>query len=150
MDSTSDHEITHPITVILDEPASYHAWSQNMIVFLKRRRLWHYVTGDIPKPVPGSVTDSDSSDGDSVADAVVKLMILKHVLRNGKASNAGSFPGSLTPLCLPLAVSFLDWKQVKRPYLSWPLGTTNSSKLRAKSIPRDALFPPFLVRCSRH
>jgi hypothetical protein len=71
MGSTSGHEITHPITVILDGPTSYHAWSQNMTVFLKGRRLWYYVTGDIPKPVPGPVTDSDSSDGDSVAEAVV-------------------------------------------------------------------------------
>ena len=39
MGFTSCHEITHPITIILDGPASYHAWSQNMIVFLKGRRL---------------------------------------------------------------------------------------------------------------
>ena len=73
MGSTSSHEITHPITVILDGPTSYHAWSQNMNVFLKGRRLWRYVTGNIPKPVPRPVTDSDSSDGDSVAEAVVKI-----------------------------------------------------------------------------
>uniref|UniRef100_A0A2N9GEJ7 Retrovirus-related Pol polyprotein from transposon TNT 1-94-like beta-barrel domain-containing protein n=1 Tax=Fagus sylvatica TaxID=28930 RepID=A0A2N9GEJ7_FAGSY len=73
MGSTSGHEITHPITVILDGPTSYHAWSQNMIVFLKGRQLWCYVTGDIPKPVPGLVTNSDSSDGDSVAEAVVQV-----------------------------------------------------------------------------
>uniref|UniRef100_A0A2N9ECI9 Reverse transcriptase Ty1/copia-type domain-containing protein n=1 Tax=Fagus sylvatica TaxID=28930 RepID=A0A2N9ECI9_FAGSY len=73
MGSTSGHEITHPITVILDGPTSYHAWSQNMTVFLKGRRLWRYVTGDIPKPVPGPITDSDSSDGDSVAEVVVQV-----------------------------------------------------------------------------
>uniref|UniRef100_A0A2N9FDX8 Retrotransposon Copia-like N-terminal domain-containing protein n=1 Tax=Fagus sylvatica TaxID=28930 RepID=A0A2N9FDX8_FAGSY len=73
MGSTSGHEITHPITVILDGPASYHAWSQNLIVFLKGRRLCRYVTGDIPKPVPGSITNSDSSDGDSIADVVVQV-----------------------------------------------------------------------------
>jgi hypothetical protein len=72
MGSTSSHEITHPITVILDGPTSYHVWFQNMIVFLKGRRLWRYVTDDIPKPVPGLVTDFDSSDGDSVAKAVVQ------------------------------------------------------------------------------
>ena len=37
---------------MLDGPTSYHAWSQNMIVFLKGRKLWRYVTGSIPKPVP--------------------------------------------------------------------------------------------------
>ena len=71
MGSTLGHEITHSITVILDSLASYHAWSQNMIVFLKRCQLWRYVTGDIPKPIPGSVIDSNSSDGNSVADAVI-------------------------------------------------------------------------------
>uniref|UniRef100_A0A2N9IB43 Reverse transcriptase Ty1/copia-type domain-containing protein n=1 Tax=Fagus sylvatica TaxID=28930 RepID=A0A2N9IB43_FAGSY len=55
-----------------------------------------------------------------------RLMILRHVLRNGKASNARSFPGSLTPLCLPLAVSILDWKQVKQLGPSWPLGQSIS------------------------
>ena len=44
-----------------------------MTVFFKGRRLWRYVTGDIPKPVPRSDTDSYSSDGDSVADAVVQV-----------------------------------------------------------------------------
>ena len=66
MGSTSGIEITHPITVILDGPASYHAWSQNMTVFLKGRRLWRYVTGDLPKPLPRSDTESGSSNGDSV------------------------------------------------------------------------------------
>uniref|UniRef100_A0A2N9HJB0 Retrovirus-related Pol polyprotein from transposon TNT 1-94-like beta-barrel domain-containing protein n=1 Tax=Fagus sylvatica TaxID=28930 RepID=A0A2N9HJB0_FAGSY len=73
MGSTSGYEITHPITVILDGLAFYYVWSQNMIVFLKGHRLWRYVTGDIPKPVPGFVTDLDSFDGDSVADVVVQM-----------------------------------------------------------------------------
>ena len=37
---------------MLDGPTSYHAQSQNKTVFLKGRRLWRYVTGLIPKPVP--------------------------------------------------------------------------------------------------
>ena len=44
-----------------------------MIVFLKSRRFWRYVTGDIPKPVPRPVTDSSDFDGDSVADAVIPI-----------------------------------------------------------------------------
>ena len=44
-----------------------------MIVFLKGRRLWQYVTGDIPKPVPRPVTNSDGSNGDSVADVVIPI-----------------------------------------------------------------------------
>ena len=77
MNSTSGHEITHPITVVLDGPTSYHSWSQNMIVFLKGRRLWRYVTGDIPKPMPGLVTNFDNSDGDSVVEAVVQEACLE-------------------------------------------------------------------------
>jgi hypothetical protein len=73
MGSTSGHKITHPITVIRDGHTSYYAWSQNMIIFLKGRRLWRYVTGDIPKPMPGLVTDSDNFDGDSVAKVVVQV-----------------------------------------------------------------------------
>ena len=37
---------------MLDGPTSYHAWSQNMTVFLKGRKLWRYVTDSIPKLVP--------------------------------------------------------------------------------------------------
>ena len=121
--STSGHEITHPITIVFDGPTSYHSWSQNMIVFLKGRRLWHYVTSDIPKPVPRPVTDSSDSDADSIADAIISVDDFRYALRNGKASNARSFPSSLTPLCLPLTLSFLDWKLVKQPSLSWPLVT---------------------------
>ena len=73
MSSTSGHEITYPITIVLDGPASYHIWSQNMTVFLEGCRQWHYVIGDIPKPVPRPVTDSNGFDGDSVADAVIPV-----------------------------------------------------------------------------
>ena len=73
MGYTSGHEITHPITVVLNGPTSFHSWSQNMIIFFKGHRLWRYVTGDIPKPVPRLVTDSDGSNGDSVADAILSI-----------------------------------------------------------------------------
>jgi hypothetical protein len=46
-----------------------------MIVFLKGRQLWRYVTGDIPKPVPGFVTDSDSSDGATLWTANIRNII---------------------------------------------------------------------------
>ena len=48
----NERDIIRPITIMLDGPASYHAWSQNMTVFLKGHKLWRYVTGSIPKPVP--------------------------------------------------------------------------------------------------
>ena len=52
MAQQNEQDIIHPIIVILDGPISYHTWSQNMIVFLKCRKLWKYVTGSIPKPMP--------------------------------------------------------------------------------------------------
>jgi hypothetical protein len=73
MGSNSGYEITYPITVVLDGPISYHTWSQNMIIFFKGRRLWRYVTSDIPKLVPRLVTDSDGSNGDFVANAVISV-----------------------------------------------------------------------------
>jgi hypothetical protein len=42
--------IVRPIDVILDG-SNYSTWAQNMEVFLKRRRLWSYAIGAVPKPV---------------------------------------------------------------------------------------------------
>ena len=52
MAQQNERDIIRPITIMLDGPTSYHAWSQNIIVFLKGHKLWRYVTGLIPKPVP--------------------------------------------------------------------------------------------------
>ncbi|KAL5804741.1 hypothetical protein ACOSQ3_031541 [Xanthoceras sorbifolium] len=52
MAQQNERYIIRPITIVLDGPTSYHAWSQNMTVFLKGCKLWRYVTGSIPKPVP--------------------------------------------------------------------------------------------------
>ena len=52
MAQQNERNIIRPITIMLNSPTSYHAWSQNMTVFLKGRKLWRYVTGSIPKPVP--------------------------------------------------------------------------------------------------
>ena len=52
MAQQNKRDIIRPITIMLDGPISYHAWSQNITVFLKGRKLWRYVTGSIPKPVP--------------------------------------------------------------------------------------------------
>ena len=47
---------------MFDGPASYHAWSQNMTVFLKGRKLWRYVTGSIPKPVPNPKSKATATE----------------------------------------------------------------------------------------
>ena len=52
MAQQKERDIILPITIMLDGPTSYHAQSQNMMVFLKGRKLWRYVSGSIPKPVP--------------------------------------------------------------------------------------------------
>uniref|UniRef100_A0A2N9GUF7 Retrotransposon gag domain-containing protein n=1 Tax=Fagus sylvatica TaxID=28930 RepID=A0A2N9GUF7_FAGSY len=99
-----------------------------MTVFLKGRRLWRYVTGDIPKPVPEPVTDSDSSDGDSVADVVVQVDDFEARLEEWESIQCrilSWFINTSVPAISSL-ISFLDWKQVKRPGLSWPLGQSIS------------------------
>ena len=48
----NEQDIIRLITIMLDGPTSYHAWSQKLTVFLKVCKLWRYVIGSIPKPVP--------------------------------------------------------------------------------------------------
>ena len=61
MAQQNERDIICPITVILDDPISYHAWSQNMTIFFKGWNLWRYVTGSIPKlvPIPQSKATAD-------------------------------------------------------------------------------------------
>ena len=50
MAQPNKRDIIRPITIMLDGPTSYHAWSQNMTIFLKGCKLWRYVTSSIPVP----------------------------------------------------------------------------------------------------
>ena len=43
---------------MLDGPTSYHAWPKNMTVFLKGRKLWRYVIGSNPKPLPNPKSEA--------------------------------------------------------------------------------------------
>ena len=47
---------------MLDGPTSYHAWSQNMNVFLKSCELCIYVTGSIPKLGPNPKSKATAED----------------------------------------------------------------------------------------
>ena len=47
---------------MLDGPTSYHAWSQNMTIFLKGRKMWRYVTSSIPKPVPNPKSKATAAE----------------------------------------------------------------------------------------
>ena len=62
MAQQSERDIIRPITITLDGPTSYHAWSQKIIVFLKSRKLWRYVTGSIPKPVPNPKSKATTAE----------------------------------------------------------------------------------------
>ena len=65
MAQQNERDIICPITIMLNGPTSYHAWSQNMTVFLKGRKLWRYVTGSIPKPVPNPKSKATTAEESS-------------------------------------------------------------------------------------
>ena len=52
MTQENERNIIRSIIIMLDGPTNYHAWFQNITVFLKGHKLWRYVIGSIPKPVP--------------------------------------------------------------------------------------------------
>ena len=65
MAQQNEQDIIRPIIIMLDGPTSYHTWSQNMTVFLKGCKLWRYVTGSIPKPVPNPKSKSTAAEESS-------------------------------------------------------------------------------------
>ena len=65
MTQQSEQDIIRPITIMLDGPISYYVWSQNITVFLKGRKLWRYVTGSIPKPVPNPKSKATTAEESS-------------------------------------------------------------------------------------
>ena len=65
MAQQNERDIIHPITIMLDGTTSYHAWSQNMTVFLKSCKLWRYVIGSIPKPVPNPKSKATTAEKSS-------------------------------------------------------------------------------------
>ena len=64
-------DIIRPITIMLDGPISYHAWSQNMIFFLKGHKLWRYVIGSIPKPIPNPKSKATAAEDASKTSITV-------------------------------------------------------------------------------
>ena len=69
MTQQNERNIIRPIIIMLDGPTNYHAWSQNITVFLKGRKLWRYVTGSIPKLVPNPKSKA------TVAKDVSKIVV---------------------------------------------------------------------------
>jgi transposase InsO family protein len=55
----AQNEILHHVQTVLDG-TNYMVWSQSMRSFLKGRKLWLYVTGEVKKPVKGA-SESDEA-----------------------------------------------------------------------------------------
>jgi len=47
---------------VLDGLTTYHAWSQNMSIYLKGRKMWKFVTSKLLKPKPLMDYDSEIED----------------------------------------------------------------------------------------
>uniref|UniRef100_A0A2N9FS33 Uncharacterized protein n=1 Tax=Fagus sylvatica TaxID=28930 RepID=A0A2N9FS33_FAGSY len=90
------------------------------------RRLWRYVTGDIPKPVPGPVTDSDSSDGDSVAEAVVQVDDFEARLEEWESIQCRILSWFINTSVLAISSLLPRLETGQGPGLSWPLGQSIS------------------------
>ena len=69
MAQQNERDIICPITIMLDGPTSYHAWSQNITIFLKGRKLWRYVTGSILKPVSNPKSKATTAEESSKTTA---------------------------------------------------------------------------------
>ena len=54
------HDASHPISVILNG-SNYVLWAQAMSSFLKGKKLWRIVTGDVTKPVKDSDTNETTA-----------------------------------------------------------------------------------------
>ena len=71
MAQKNKRDIIRPITIMLDGFTSYHAWSQNMTIFLKGHKLWRYVTGSIPKPIPNPKSKATATEDASMSVVIV-------------------------------------------------------------------------------
>ena len=76
MAQQNERDIIRPITIMLDDPSNYHAWFQNMIIFLKGRKLWRYVTGSIPKPIPNHKSKATTTE--DASKTLLQRMIIKN------------------------------------------------------------------------
>jgi hypothetical protein len=70
----TQNEVLSHIHVILDGTNYNNVWSQSMMSFLKGRKLWLYVTGDIPKPTKVTAETNDAS-------ALVLLIGIANIIR---------------------------------------------------------------------
>ena len=69
---------------------------------------------------------------------------MRYTLRNGKVSNARSFPSSSTPLCLQSTVFFHDQKMVKHLGLFWSL-----AKIALITLPWSSTLNSSFIRCAK-
>ena len=78
MAQQNERDIICPITIILNGPTSYHARSQNMTVFLKGCKLWRYVTGSIPKPIPNPKSKA------TLLKSLQRLLLQQMIMKNAR------------------------------------------------------------------
>ena len=71
MAQQNNRDIIHPITIMLDGPTSYRAWTQNMTIFLKGSKLWKYVIGSIPMLVPKPISKATVAEDASMTAVTV-------------------------------------------------------------------------------
>ena len=89
MAQENERDIICPITVIPDGPTTYHAWSQNMIIFLKGHKVWRYVTGSIPNPGPNP--KSKATTGADASKTTVTEDDYEACLEEGESSQSKIF-----------------------------------------------------------
>ena len=96
---------------MLDGPTSYHVWSQNMTVFLKGRKLWRYVIGSIPKPVPNPKSKATTIEESS--KTTIRTDDYEERLEESRVFRVRSCLGLSIPLFPPFIIFFLVLKLLR-------------------------------------
>ena len=96
MAQPNEQDIICPITIMFDGPTSYHAWSQNITVFLRDHKLCRYVTGSIPKLVPKPQSKAIAAEDAS------KIVVTTHDYEEGLE----------------------EWESIQSKILSWFINTS--------------------------
>ena len=82
-----------------------------MTVFLKGRKLWRYVTGSIPKPVPNPKSIATTAEESS--KTAVTTDDYEERQRNGRVFKVRSCLGLSIPLFLPFIIFLLVLKLLR-------------------------------------
>ena len=100
---------------MLDGPTSYRAWTQNMTIFLKGSKLWRYVIGSIPKPVPKPM--SKATVAEDAFKTAVTVDDYEERLEEWESIQ------SKIPLFPPFIIFFLVLRLLRLLGNFWPIAT---------------------------